>query len=69
MAAICSFDLVLTPTGRRAQVIVVDVDGYANIVYLDSGERGAVHVRLLKRLQLGREAPAPARIDAEGAVR
>ena len=69
MAAIRADDPVITPTGRRAMVRAVDVEGFAELIYLDSRELGVVHERLLKRLRRGQEDPPPARIDPEGRVR
>lgn len=69
MAAIRADDPVITPTGRRAMVRVIDVEGFAQLVYLDNRELGIVHERLLKRLRKGQEDPPPARVDAVGRVR
>lgn len=69
MALIRADDPVITPTGRRALVRVVDLEGFAELLYLDNKELGIVHERLLRRLRRGQEDPPPVRIDAAGRVR
>lgn len=69
MPAIRADDPVITPTGRRAMVRVVDVEGFAELVYLDNQEPGICHERLLKRLRRGQEDPSPVRVDAAGRAR
>lgn len=60
-------DLVVTPTGRRAQILAKDAHGFCRLRYIggeDSGTEVVIHERLLARMRRGKEAPPPVRIAA-----
>lgn len=64
-------DAVVTPSGKHAQVVVREDDGYCTIRYLDPNMRGpgaviTVHELLLRLIKPGREAPPPVRIGLNG---
>lgn len=57
-------DLVVTPTGLRAQILDKDAHGFCRLRYIGGAAPGAevtVHERLLARIRKGRE-PRPVRI-------
>lgn len=56
-------DLVVTPSGRRALVRVIDLDGFCELRYLDDGQGVTLHRCYVRRLQKGRETP-PVRLEA-----
>lgn len=55
-------DTVVTPSARRAIVIRVDEEGFADVRYLDGGEMGTVHEKLLHVVKAGRQLPPPVRV-------
>lgn len=62
-------DIVVTPSGKRAIVLRVNADGFAELRILALAEIEpliTLHWRLLRKMLLGREQPAPVRIDADG---